>query len=182
MPAKSQLAQVVPTGKKRAVSAGRRSNAEYRKREHLTAAEIDKLIEAARGNRHGHRDATMILVAYRHGLRASEICELRWEDLNFGGATLNVSRKKSGTPSTHPLNGAELRALRRLQKEQESRSAYIFVNERGTPFDRAGFHWLSSAPVGRPNCLSRSMHICCGMRRATPWPTPARIPARSKPI
>jgi integrase len=85
------------------VSAGRRSNAEYRKREHLTAAEIDKLIEAAKGNRHGHRDATMILVAYRHGLRASELCELRWEDLNFGGATLNVSRKKSGTPSTHPL-------------------------------------------------------------------------------
>jgi integrase len=107
-----------------------------------TAAEIDKLIEAAKGNRHGHRDATMILVAYRHGLRASEICELRWEDLNFGGATLNVSRKKSGTPSTHPLNRTELRALRRLQKEQESRSAYIFVNERGAPFDRAGFGWL----------------------------------------
>jgi site-specific recombinase XerD len=55
---------------------------------------------------------------------------------------LNVSRKKSGTPSTHPLNGAELRALRRLQKEQEPRSAYIFVNERGAPFDRAGFGWL----------------------------------------
>jgi integrase len=84
----------------------------------------------------------MILVAYRHGLRASEICELRWEDLNFGGATLNVFRKMSGTPSTHPLNGAELRALRRLQKEQQSRSAYIFVNERGAPFDRAGFNWL----------------------------------------
>ena len=75
----------------------RTANSEYRKREHLTAAEIDKLIEAAKGNRHGHRDATMILVAYRHGLRASEICELRWEDLNFAGATLNVSRKKSGT-------------------------------------------------------------------------------------
>jgi integrase len=125
-----------------AIPAGRLPNSEYRKREHLTGAEIDKLIEAAKGNRHGHRDATMILVAYRHGLRASEICELRWEDLNFGGATLNVSRKKNGTPSTHPLNGAELRALRRLQKEQEPRSAHIFVNERGAPFDRAGFHWL----------------------------------------
>jgi integrase len=142
MQAKSHVHLVVPAGKKRAVFPGRLPNSEYRKREHLTAAEIDKLIEAAKGNRHGHRDATMILVAYRHGLRASEICELRWEDLNFGGATLNVSRKKSGTPSTHPLNGAELRALRRLQKEQQSRSAYIFVNERGAPFDRAGFHWL----------------------------------------
>jgi integrase len=157
MLAKSQLRLVAPTGKKRAVAGGRLPNSEYRKREHLTAAEIDKLIEAAKGNRHGHRDATMILVAYRHGLRASEICELRWEDLNFGGATLNVSRKKNGTPSTHPLNGTELRALRRLQKEQESRSAYVFVNERGAPFDRAGFNWLVKR-AGRKAKLPFQVH------------------------
>ena len=69
MLAKSHLRLVAPIGKKRAVPG--LANSEYRKREHLTAAEIDKLIEAAKGNRHGHRDATMILVAYRHGLRAS---------------------------------------------------------------------------------------------------------------
>jgi integrase len=97
MLAKSHLHLVAPAGKKRAVPGGRLPNNEYRKREHLTGAEIDKLIEAAKGNRHGHRDATMILVAYRHGLRASEICELRWEDLNFGGATLNVSRRPSAS-------------------------------------------------------------------------------------
>jgi integrase len=182
MQAKSHLHLVAPVGKKRAVPGGRLPNSEYRKREHLTAVEIDKLIEAAKGNRHGHRDATMILVAYRHGLRASEICELLWEDLNFAGAALNVSRKKSGTPSTHPLNGVELRALRRLQKEQDPRSAYIFVNERGAPFDRAGSLGWSSAPVGRPNCLSQSTRTCCATRRATPWPTLARIPALSKPI
>jgi integrase len=77
MRAKSHLHLLATIGKKRAVPAGRLPNSEYRKREHLTAAEIDKLIEAAKGNRHGHRDATMILVAYRHGLCASEICELR---------------------------------------------------------------------------------------------------------
>jgi integrase len=70
MQGKSRLALVVPTGKKRAVAAGRRPNAAYRKREHLTETEIEKLIEAAKGNRYGHRDATMILVAYRHGFRA----------------------------------------------------------------------------------------------------------------
>jgi len=84
MSAKSHLRLVAPAGEKRAVAGGRLPNSEYRKREHLTAAEIDKLIEAAKGNRHGHRDAPMILVAYRHGLRASEICELRWGDHNFG--------------------------------------------------------------------------------------------------
>ncbi len=142
MQAKSHLQLVTPTGEKRAVMPERRPNAEYRKREHLTESEIDKLIEAAKGNRHGHRDATMILVAYRHGLRASEVCELRWDDINYRAATLNVIRKKNGQPTTHQLNAAELRALRRLQREQGPKSIYVFVNERGTPFDRAGFNYM----------------------------------------
>jgi integrase len=70
MQAKSPLKLVLPTGKKRAVAPVRRRNSEYRKREHLTPAEVAKLIEAAKGNRYGLRDATMILVAYRHGFRA----------------------------------------------------------------------------------------------------------------
>ena len=77
MQAKSHLALVAPTGKKRAVARGRRPNAAYRKREHLTETEIEKLIDTAKANRYGHRDATMILVAYRHGFRASELVDLR---------------------------------------------------------------------------------------------------------
>ena len=73
MQAKTHLKLVTPTGKKRAVAPQRRPNSAYRKREHLTPAEVAKLIEAAKGNRYGQRDATMILVAYRHGFRASEI-------------------------------------------------------------------------------------------------------------
>ncbi|MGH6672190.1 MAG: tyrosine-type recombinase/integrase [Xanthobacteraceae bacterium] len=142
MQAKSHLALVMPNGEKRAVAPGRLPNAEYRKREHLTESEVGKLIEAAKSNRHGHRDSTMILVAYRHGLRASEVCDLRWDDINFHAATLNVTRKKNGTPTTHQLNGAELRALRRLQKEQEPKSAFVFINERATPFDRSGFNYM----------------------------------------
>jgi integrase len=155
---------VAPTDEKRAVpkqksarGAGRLRNADYRKREHLTETEIEKLIEAAKTNRHGHRDATMILVAYRHGFRASEICELRWDDIDFNAARLNVSRKKNGQPTTHQVNGVELRALRRLQKEQEPKSAYIFVNERGAPFDRAGFNWLVKR-AGKRSGLSFQVH------------------------
>ena len=72
----------------------RRSNNELRSREHLTETEVEKLIEAAKSNRHGHRDATMVLVAYRHGLRASEICDLRWDQIDFTSATLHVRRVK----------------------------------------------------------------------------------------
>jgi site-specific recombinase XerD len=104
----------------------------------LTPGEVEALIEAAKANRHGHRDATMILVAFRHGLRASELCDLRWDQVEFSAAVLHVRRVKSGTPSTHPLRGDELRALRRLQRESVT-SPFVFVSERGSPFTTAGF-------------------------------------------
>ncbi len=89
-------------------------NRELRSREYLTEAAVERLIEAAKGNRCGHRDATIVLVAYRHGLRASELVDLRCEQVHFKTATLHVRRVKKGTPSTHPILADELHALRRL--------------------------------------------------------------------
>jgi integrase len=109
----------VPTGQERAVGLGRGPNTDYRKHEHLTEIEIEKSIDAAKGNRYGQRDATMILVAYRRGLRASEICELTWDAIDFHAATIHVTRKKHGQAATHQIRGDELRALRKLQKNQE---------------------------------------------------------------
>src|SRR3989442_10622330 len=96
-------------------------NRERRSREHLTSSEVDKLIAAAgRLGRHSHRDATLILLAYRHGLRVSELVALRWDQLDLKAGLLHVSRLKNGVPSTHPLRGPELRALRRLQRDYTS--------------------------------------------------------------
>src|SRR6476620_391856 len=116
---KPKLRIVAPTTEKRTVTPRRRPNAAYRTREHLTATEVEKLIKAADTNRWGHRDATMILVAYRHGLRVSELADLRWDQIDFDHARLHVRRVKQGTPATHPILGDETRALRRLQREQE---------------------------------------------------------------
>jgi type 1 fimbriae regulatory protein FimB/type 1 fimbriae regulatory protein FimE len=90
-------------------------------------------------NLYGHRDATMILVGYRHGLRASELTDLRWEQVDFTNGSMHVRRVKQGSPSTHPIRGDELRALRRLQREQERKSRFVFTSERGSPFTTAGF-------------------------------------------
>jgi integrase len=129
-----------PTIVKRTVAMPiRPKNAAVRTREYLTDDEVRRLAEAARANRRGHRDATMILVAYRHGLRASELTDLRWDQVEFTSATLHVRRLKQGTPSTHPIPGDELRALRRLQREQQPRSPFVFTSERDTPFTVAGF-------------------------------------------
>jgi type 1 fimbriae regulatory protein FimB/type 1 fimbriae regulatory protein FimE len=110
-----------------------------RTREYLTEAEVERLMKAAGKNRWGHRDATMVLVAYRHGLRASELTDLRWDQVDLKTATLHVRRVKAGTPSSHPILGDELRALRRLQREQEPKSPFVFTSERGAPFTTAGF-------------------------------------------
>ena len=137
--AKGHLKRVTPAAVNRTVTPKRPPNSKLRTREYLTEAGVERLMNAAKKNRRGHRDATMVLVAYRHGLRASELTDLRWEQVDFRTATLHVRRVKQGTPSTHPILGDELRALRRLQREQEPKSAYVFVSERCDPFSTAGF-------------------------------------------
>jgi len=137
--AKSHLKLVSPPIVKRTVTPKRLPNATLRTREYLTEAEVQRLMTAAKVNRWGHRDATMVLVSYRHGLRAAELVDLRWEQVDFASAALHVRRAKQGTPSTHPILGDELRALRRLQREQEPKSAFVFTSERGAPFSTAGF-------------------------------------------
>src|SRR5450756_422049 len=137
--AKSHLKLVTPATVNRTVTPKRGPNAALRTHEYLTEAEVERLLTAANGNRWGHRDATMILVGYRHGLRVSELVDLRWDQVEFATATLHVRRVKQGTPSTHPILGDELRALRRLQREQEPKSPFVFTSERGAPFSTAGF-------------------------------------------
>jgi integrase len=137
--AKSHLKLVAPTTENRTVTPRRPKNADLRTREYLTDAEIERLTKAIKGNRYGHRDATMVKVAYRHGLRAAELVDLRWDQIDFDQATLAVRRVKRGSPCTHPIRGEELRALRKLQREQEPKSAFVFTSERGAPFGTAGF-------------------------------------------
>ena len=92
-----------------------------------------------RRSKAGHSASWMILVAFRHGLRSSELVDLRWDQIDFSHAVLHVRRAKKGTPATHPVVGDEMRALRKLQREQDPKSPFVFTSERGSPFTTAGF-------------------------------------------
>jgi type 1 fimbriae regulatory protein FimB/type 1 fimbriae regulatory protein FimE len=117
----------------------RSRNADRRPREHLTPAEVDRLVEAAKKRgRYGQRDAAAILVTFTHGLRVSELCALTWSQVDFGDGVLHVTRLKNGRPSTQPLRGAEIRALRQLRRDWPQ-GQFVFQTERGGPMTAAGF-------------------------------------------
>src|SRR5262245_37117722 len=131
------MADTAPTMMNRTV--GRKSNGAYRPREYLLEGEVEKLIDTARRRgRNGARDSAAILLAYRHGLRAQELCQLRWSQIDLRHGRLHVNRAKGGQESVHPLCGPELRALRALRPLQGS-SPYIFTTEAGTPVTTASF-------------------------------------------
>ena len=111
----------------------RRSNKDLRSREYLTPDEVERVITAAKSlGRHSHRDTTLILVAFRHGLRVGELIALRWDMVDLKQGILHVSRLKNGMDSTHPIHGPELRALRKLQRDYPD-TPYLFVTERKGP-------------------------------------------------
>ena len=123
---------VPPTIVKRKVPR-RRPNSDYRSREYLSEKEVGEVVAAAATQgRHGLRDSTLILIGYRHGLRVTELVNLRWDQMDLAQGLVHVSRLKNGIASVHPLRGPELRALRRLQREDTS-ATYVFVSERKAP-------------------------------------------------
>ena len=168
--AKRHLKLVAPATVNRTVRPRRPRNADLRTREYLTEGEVERLMKAAMRNRWGHRDSTMVLVAYRHGLRAAELVDLRWDQIEFKTANLHIRRVKQGTPSTHPILGDELRALRRLQREQEPKSAFVFTSERGAPFSPAGFaRMIERAGIGANLGFKTHPHMlrhACGYKLA----------------
>jgi len=164
MPAKSNLRLVSPTGEKWKVP-GRKPNKDVRSREYLTGAETERLIEAARKGRWGQRDATLVLLMVRHGLRVGEAVELRWDQIDFGKAHLHVRRLKNGIASVHPIQADELRALRRLRKEQGPESSFAFVSERGSPMSRFNVNKMIAKAgelAGIQNCHPHQLRHTCG--------------------
>jgi type 1 fimbriae regulatory protein FimB/type 1 fimbriae regulatory protein FimE len=133
-------------------------NKDRRHREHLTETEVERLAVAA-GNcgRHRHRDRTMVMVCYRHGLRVKELVSLEWDQVNLDEALLTVHRVKKGLAGEHPISGDELRALRRLKREQQPGSPFVFMTERGAPMTERAFRLLLSR-AGEKAGLSLCVH------------------------
>lgn len=103
--------------------------------------------------RYGHRDATLILIAYRHGLRVSELVSLRWDQVDLSAGLMHVNRLKNGRASSQPLRGPELRALRKLDRD----GPYVFTTERKGPMTASNVRKIV-ARAGRSAKLPFPVH------------------------
>ena len=122
---------------------GRTTNAvSGREREYLTPGEVDRLVKTARGRgRYGQRDSLAILMAFRHGLRVSELVG---SQVDFVTQRVTVHRLKGSLDATHPIEGDELRELRKLARTQETGTRFLFMTERAAPVSVAWFQRMLS--------------------------------------
>ena len=104
---------------------------------YLSSRDVTALLEAAKTSRYPIRDRALIILAFRHGLRASEAVGLKWGQIQLKDAKIYVKRLKNSKPTEQDLEHDEVKILRTLQKD--SKNEFVFVNERGGPMTRDGF-------------------------------------------
>src|SRR5215472_3713613 len=148
------------------------------RRRYFTEAELTKLVSAARKGRYGQRDATLILIMARHGLRVSEAIDLEWDQIDFTRAHLHIRRLKGGIASVHPIQGDELRALREVQRRRTG--AFVFASERGGPMTRSNVSKMiqgagerAGLPYAHPHMLR---HTCGHLQKPDPIMAMAILP------
>ena len=136
-------------------------------RAYLTPAEVEALMAAARKRgRYGHRDSTMILMAYRHGLQVSELVSLEWSYADLDAGRLRVVRLKGSDDSVQPLTGREIRALRRIKRERPD-ARYVFETERGSTMTPRGFALMldrAAAAIGMVDVHPHLLRHGCGFK------------------
>jgi integrase len=167
----AQVIRMKPRTRASSAMPVRLPNAKLRTREYLTPSEVQALIRAAaRRGRYGQRDACLLLVAYRHGLRVSEVVSLRWDQIDLKAGHLHVRRAKNGTPSTHPMQGDELRSLRQLAREWPDHGGFVFVSERHGPMTPEGVRKMltrTGEEAGLPFAVHPHMlRHACGFKLA----------------
>ena len=141
----------------------RKANDAVRTRSHLTEDEVLRIQKVAKQGRYGPRDHLMVLMAFRHGLRVSELVDLKWSDVDFKAGTVHIRRLKGSSDATHYLEGDEIRPLKAILKASDS--PYVFTSERGGPISAAGFRkqlsrWAEKAKIGFPVNPHMLRHAC----------------------
>jgi len=129
-------------------------------RKHLVFAEVEKLLEVAKGSRNAARDRCLLLLMFRHGLRVSEACGLRLSQVDTESRVLHVKRLKQGLSTTHPLRSDEIKAIKIWLTERakmKPETDAFFISERRGPLSRKTA-WVAIRDYGRRAGLPVDAH------------------------
>ena len=138
-------------------------------------------MKAATRNRWGHRDATMILVAYRHGLRASELVDLRWDQVDFRTATFTSAGSSRAPRAPIRSSGTSCGRCGGFSASRSRSHPLCSPRSGGDPSARQGLPAWSSGRAGRPSWPSRRIRTCSGTPAVTRWPTRGTTRGRCRP-
>ena len=116
-------------------------------RDYLRSDELERLLAAAKQTRNPERDYALVLIAFRHGLRVSELCALRLSDVNLEAAEIYIRRCKGSISGAHPLFNGETAALKswlalRGTMDIPEGIDSLFVSEQRRPLNRVSFWYL----------------------------------------
>ena len=125
--------------------------------EYLSQAELELLLKKAKETRYGLRDHLGVLLSYRHGLRASELVALEWDQFDLAAGRVDIRRVKRGVGSRHDLSGEEIRQLRKLIRTQTPGTRHLFTSERGGPWAACGFSRMVER-IGKAALPGRGVH------------------------
>jgi integrase len=141
------------------------ANSHERGKDFLSEGEMKVFLASAKKSRYPKRNYLLLLMIYRHGLRASEAIQLKRADINIKESRIWVSRLKNGLSVEHPISGDELRAIKRYLSSRKDNLPWLFVNERGLPLTRQAVNYIVSTAAEKAkleNVHPHTLRHSCG--------------------